>query len=182
MKVKNRIPDGWVRTGAKESNYLVGLTEEESHSDSQCAYIESKRFATGAFGTLAQGIKANQYRGKKLVLKAWVKAVDITGWAGLWMRIDGDKSVHKKPLQFDNMHDRPITGTNDWQQFEVKLPVANEASAVVFGVMLCGEGRVLFDDFELIPDGSIEGEPASQLDFELDSYINDCPVNLNFQN
>ena len=60
---------------------------------------------------MMQEFAAINYRGKKVALSAYVKSEDVTGWSGLWMRVDGQDD---KVLAFDNMQNRRITGTTGW--------------------------------------------------------------------
>ena len=46
---------------------------------------------TSGFGTLMQSFKSNRYRNKRMLFSGVVKTEDVSGWAGLWMRIDGQK-------------------------------------------------------------------------------------------
>jgi hypothetical protein len=82
-------------------------------------------------------------------------------------------------LAFDNMQDRPITGTKDWTRYEVVVDVAPEATDIAFGALLSGSGHLWIDDlaFEIVGPkvpttglgGTAPGEtpkPAANLDFE----------------
>ena len=182
MTVKTRIPKGWVKTGAKENNYIIGTIEGISHSGSQSGYIQSKTNANGAFGTLMQGVEAKEYIGSRFKLTGWIKTEEVTGWAGMWLRVDGDKRIHKKPLEFDNMHDRPIAGTTDWAKYEIELPVSVNATAIAFGAILCGAGKVYCDDFQIDYESSTKfKDSGNESDYKFDFYVNERPVNLNFQ-
>lgn len=64
------------------------------------------------FGTLTQWFRADEYRGKRLRMTAYVRTSGVERWAGLWMRIDGKE---KTGLAFDNMMRRPVKGTTDWK-------------------------------------------------------------------
>jgi hypothetical protein len=81
-------------------------------------------------------------------------------------------------MSFDNMGDRPITGTTEWRQYRVVLDVPETAELIAFGVLLQGPGRVWIDDVEVEPVSSdipttgeepMERLPAmpTNLDFEL---------------
>ena len=54
------------------------------------------------------------------------------------MRVDKEKDV----LAFDNMQDRSITGTGDWQRYNVVLDVPRDATGIAFGMLLTGAGEV----------------------------------------
>ena len=50
-------------------------------------------------------------------------------WAGLWMRVDKGKDM----VAFDNMQDRPIKGTTDWQRYYINdyRPIIPGGAALV---------------------------------------------------
>jgi hypothetical protein len=101
-----------------------------------------------------QGFKADQYLGKRVRFSAFVKSEEVQNWAGLWMRIDkGTGSANYKMLAFDNMQDRPIKGTTGWQNYEVVLDVAPDATGIFFGILLGGTGTVWLNsaNIEIVP-------------------------------
>lgn len=49
--------------------------------------------------------------------------------AALWMRVDGPAKIS---LSFDNMGDRPITGTTDWQRYKLVLDVDEESTEIAW--------------------------------------------------
>jgi hypothetical protein len=120
-----------------------------------------------------QTFSAESYRGKRLRMTGMAKATDVENWAGLWVRIDG--SDQKKTLGFDNMQDRPIVGSTEWQEYDVVLDVPDESEAIAFGILLVGSGEVLVDDIhfdevgeDIAVTNSSERLPIepSNLDFE----------------
>jgi hypothetical protein len=99
-----------------------------------------------------QQFRADAYRGQRLRLSATVRALDVAEWAGLWMRVDGDR---KSSLAFDNMQDRPITGTAGWTRYAVVLDVPeSESTVIAFGVLLRGDGEIWMADVRLEAVGS----------------------------
>jgi hypothetical protein len=87
----------------------------------------------------APGIKFDpaQYRGKNLKFTAEIKTTDSKG-SSLWMRVDGKKGR----LAFDNGAFRNIKGTNDWTTFEVVLPVSNNATQILAGLLHYPGGKM----------------------------------------
>src|SRR5947208_1415143 len=55
------------------------------------------------------------------------------------MRVDDG---NKKPIAFDNMQNRALTGTTDWRSAAVVLDVGADAVSIHFGVLLAGRGAV----------------------------------------
>jgi hypothetical protein len=91
------------------------------------------------------------FRGGRVRYRGWLRTRGVaSGWAGLWLRVDGpDREV----LEFDNLGqvppDRSLKGSNDWTLTEIVLPVAGEAVALAFGVLLVGDGVLWADDLSL---------------------------------
>lgn len=65
------------------------------------------------------------------------------------MRIDPTDRNSKEVLGFDNMHDRPVTGTTDWTKYEIVLVVPEGASEIVYGALLVGEGQIWIDSADV---------------------------------
>ena len=164
-------PRGWILAGSKPSNYETGIDPQATYRDAQSAYLKARTPSEGetGFGTLMQSFRAERYLGKQVRLSGFVKADGVQGWAGLWMRVDKNSKV----VAFDNMEDRPIKGTNDWQRYEVVLAVPKDATAISFGVLLAGAGTVWLNNtnFEVVQsDVPTTGR-----------MLPDTPANLNFQ-
>ena len=136
------------------------------------AYLKAKSPVVQGFGTLMQNFRADHYLGKRVRFSAFVKTEGAQDWAGLWMRVDkGSKQV-----AFDNMQNRPIKGTTNWQKYDVVLNVPQDATGIFFGVLLSGSGTAWLNDakFEavgptvLTTNGDMIQEPdePTNLDFE----------------
>jgi len=95
---------------------------------------------TKGFVTMMQVVQAERFLGRRLRFAATVRTEAVTGWSGLWMRVDGADAQH--PLAFDNMQTRPLTGTLPCTRVSVVLDVAPDAKQVALGVLLDGEGLV----------------------------------------
>ena len=67
------------------------------------------------------------------------------------MRIDknGGSSSSPKTLVLDNMHDRPVKGTEDWKICQVVLDVPKDATGIFFGLVLNGSGNVMMSDAKI---------------------------------
>jgi tetratricopeptide (TPR) repeat protein len=107
------------------------------------------RLGSQGFGTLTKRLDADRFHGTLVRYSGFLKTTDVRGWAGLWMRVDGDAD---KKLRFDNMMhpvDRSVAGTTDWTQYEIVLDVPPEATAIYLGFLLSGTGTVWGDDLLL---------------------------------
>jgi hypothetical protein len=89
------------------------------------------------FWTVLNSCNAAPFLGTRVRFTAEVKAADVEGWAGLWMRVDSTSQA----LAFDNMHNRPIRGTLDWHVYSVVLDVSAQAHDIYVGLLLGGRGE-----------------------------------------
>lgn len=106
------------------------------------------------FGCIVQEIPVN-FKGNQVTLKGKMKLENVKGAAGLLLRIDSKDDM----LQFDNMGQRRISGTQDWQEFTITLPLdADEARYLYIGAVLQGSGKIWVDDFSLTVDTTAIGD------------------------
>ncbi len=167
-------PEGWIAAGMAPRDYDMGIDRTVLHEGKKSAFLRAKTERPAGFGTLMQMFKADQYRGKRVRLTAFVRADRVAEWAGLWMRIDGKGDA---PLAFDNMQNRPIKGTRSFSRHDVVLDVARDASAIAFGILLDGAGGVWMSGLRLeVVDASVpttdllgagqKGDGPKNLDFD----------------
>lgn len=141
-------PTGWYISGNRRTEYESGIDALAAHNSRPSAYLKSKQPIVHGFGTLMQDFRADHYLGKRVRFSAFVKTENVQDWAGLWMRIDkGSASI-----AFDNMQNRPIKRTTDWQKYDVVLDVAQDATGIFFGVLLSESGTVWLNSakFEVV--------------------------------
>jgi hypothetical protein len=138
-------PAGWGLAG-DPSQYEIGTSQDVFHSGKSAGVVRAKAGAMpDTFCTLMQRIHAHNYLGKRVRFSAIVKTQDVSGWAGLWMRVDGKQYASA----FDNMQERPIKGTTDWTRHEVVLDVADDSFQIALGVLAAGAGQTWIDDVAL---------------------------------
>ena len=143
--IRSQNPPGWAaRFSFDSAGYNVGIDSMVVHGGSRSAYIQFRGFEPQGWATVMQTFRADEYRGKRVRLSAFVKTENVETGALLWMRVDGpDDSV----LALDNMGNRPIRGTTDWRSYDVVLEIPQRAQAVAIGLLLDrGWGRVWVDD------------------------------------
>jgi hypothetical protein len=170
-KQSANLPKGWFPAGSHPGDYLMAVDKVVVHSGAGSATIKSIVPEPKGFGTLMQQCAPGDYREKRVRFSSYIKSKDVTGWAGLWFRVDGGKA---RSLRFDNMQDRPIKGTKDWTKCENVLDVPKESTNLAYGVLLSGGGQVWFDDvnFEIVdksvPTTDVRGgnSKPSNLKFE----------------
>lgn len=101
-----------------------------------------------AVGWLQQRIDAAPFRGKRIRLRAAVRA-EVIGpgnQAHLWLRVSRKDLT---PLFFDAMLDRPIS-SSEWQDYEVAGDVSNDAETIEYGLALVGDGRAWMDAVTMV--------------------------------
>ena len=139
------IPKGWFKAGAAPDEYDMGIDPGSGQNGGNAATIKSKKDKAKSWGTLMQDFAPGKYLGKKIRMSAYMKTKDVTTSAAFWLRVDQEKS--RASLSFDNMANRPITGTTDWKKYEIVLDVPEKASNIAYGAMLRGSGQIWFDNF-----------------------------------
>ncbi len=134
------LPGAWFLTGRSAREYQVGLVPGEHHDGSRVARLRLRPDVTRPtdFGALMQSISAARYAGRRVRFSALLRGHAVTGWAGLWLRVDGDQ----RALILDNMQDRPVRQTTGWTEASIVLDVASEARSLHFGMLLSGAGAV----------------------------------------
>ncbi|MFN0174278.1 MAG: S41 family peptidase [Saprospiraceae bacterium] len=104
----------------------------------------------GEFGAFSRSFPAD-FEGKTITLKGWIKTENVSqdGFAGLWMRLDGESGV----VGFDNMQQIGLNGDNGWRPYTIDLDYSQEAQTIVVGGLLVGSGTAWYDDIEVLVDG-----------------------------
>jgi hypothetical protein len=134
------LPAPWNLTGTHPYDYEVGLLPAEiSHDGNRVVQLRLRSgHEPAGFGALVQSIASTCYLDRKVSFTAALRAQEVAGWAGLWMRVDGPRMA----LTFDNMQDRPLHHTTAWIEAEIVLDVPSEATEVHFGALLTGAGAL----------------------------------------
>ncbi len=166
---------GWMLTGSHPQNYEMGIDPAEVHQGKASGYLKAVTpMEPNEFATMMQQFRADKYVGKRMKLSGFVKTDRVDAFCGLWMRVDNH--VHDV-LQFDNMHDRPITGTQPWNQYSIVLDVPAESAVISFGVILNGKGKVWVDSFRF--EEVDKNTPVTHMETEYE--MSDEPLNLSFE-
>jgi hypothetical protein len=167
------LPRGWLLAGTKPSEYEVGVDVDQMYQGHATAFLKSKTLNADGFGTLMQSVTAEQYLGRKVRLSGLVKSEKVPGWAGLWMRVDNEKS----PVAFDNMENRAIKGTTGWQRYDVVLGVPKDATTISFGILLAGSGVVWLNGTKFdVVDADVPVTNTGE------KVLPEKPINLEFAN
>ncbi|MEY9974676.1 AraC-like DNA-binding protein [Lysinibacillus sp. RC46] len=166
---------GWFISGSHPYNYEIGIDQETVHQGKASGYLKSKTVQEpDEFATMMQQFKANEFRNKRVKLSGFIKTENVKQFSGLWMRVD---TASEDILQFDNMSDRPITGTNSWNRYSIVLDVPENSAIISFGILLTGKGEVWLDglSFEVVDKDT----PTTHISFE--NHLLEEPTNLSFE-
>ncbi|MBV9230130.1 MAG: hypothetical protein JOZ18_12510 [Chloroflexi bacterium] len=162
--------ESWFVAGSHPQDYELGIDTITTYQGKNSAYIKSAVAEPEGFATIRQVFKADKYRNKRLRFSGMIKSEGVEGQANLWMRVNGPK----ESLSFDNMKNRPIKGTTDWQKYELVLDAPEVSVFIAFGFALEGKGQVWLSDvhFEAVEtDIPVTGYPQE---------YPDEPANLDF--
>jgi C-terminal peptidase prc len=159
--------------------YAISTLETGGPNGETALHIHSTVIPGGSdnYGTVARLLgPLDQYRGHRVRISADIKSEGVTGWAGLWFRVDG---AANRMLAFDNMRLRPVVGDNDWRRHEVVLDVPavgeQRVDRAVMGFLLNGPGQVWVSNFRIeavskdtpLTDTLLYAPEPLNLDFEM---------------
>jgi hypothetical protein len=100
------------------------------------------------FGAFSFSVKP-AFSGKKLTLKGYIRTENVSGFAGLWMRVDGSAGI----LSFNNMQAQGLKGSNEWKEYQIDVEYdPEEAKTIYVGSLLAGAGKIWVDNMHLLVD------------------------------
>lgn len=173
------LPKGWQPSGSAADKYEIGLWKAGGYDTTKnCGVIRSNKkvYDRGEYGSMIQKLSSQRYLGKRIRLSGYMKTRGVTAWAGFFLR--ADVADDNKPVTFDNMHDMHVTGNTNWKEYNIELDVPVNASKIVFGARLHGEGMILFDNVKL----ETIGEATLTSDYvKCDTSLKREPENLDFE-
>lgn len=173
---QKQLVSGWLMSGSTPEKYEYGPDRAVFFQGTQSVFLRNREVGLddGDFGTVMQQFRAARWVGKRIRFSGFVKAENVAGWGGLWMRID---STAVNTLKFDNMQNRPIRGTSDWNCYSVVLDVPENSVAISLGVLLGGTGKLWLDGvrFETV-DRNV---PTTDLD--IGTELPEGPENLSLE-
>jgi len=136
-------PTGWF--GGPD--VTVFADSDEVHSGHWSARLERGPESPEKFSALTR-ILPIDFTGQQIELLGYLRLKDISEFAGLWMREDGEGNT----VAFESMEKDRVNGTRDWAEYRIKLPLQPAARRLVFGVLTSGTGTLWADDLQLLVD------------------------------
>src|SRR5579863_1026718 len=146
LSVTTGLPEG-IQSNQK-TEYVLSVDSLIRQHGKYSLSLEQKD-QNAKFGAFSFSIEP-RFSGNKLTLKGYIKTENVSdGFAGLWMRVDGNSGV----LSFDNMQRQNLKGTNDWKEYTISIDFdEEEAKSVYVGALLAGKGKIWLDNFHLLMD------------------------------
>jgi erythromycin esterase-like protein len=155
------VASGIVRDFVEKADSEYGATFAKAYGTAQAA----SRAQSGAFGVATATFPLKEAAGKRVRFSGYIKTEQVTrGFAGLWWRVDGKEQG--RSLAFDNMQDRGVKGTTDWERYAIELEVPEDATNINFGALFPGQGTAWFDHFAVELDGKEYVTDGLDFDFE----------------
>ncbi|MCL4692869.1 MAG: HEAT repeat domain-containing protein [Candidatus Hydrogenedentes bacterium] len=148
---------GWAVGGTAQEQYEVGTERNHPQFARDVMYMRSTAATPTGFVNIMRTVPAGSYRGYPVSLQTTLSTDETTGWAGLWLRID---DAEHQVLRFDNMQDRPVTGTHAAERYRITMDVPPEAHELTYGVLLDGRGEIRFEEPKLTVAGNNEANAA----------------------
>lgn len=139
------IPSLWTIRSSKMGSikgYDVAI-DDDAHRGTKSLKVRAT--GGGDFASTSVCTDATPFRGKRVRLRGWVKTDGVVdpGWAGVWLRTDGDQPA------FDHMVGRGLVGTRGWRKARAQIDVPPDATHLFLGPMLVGPGTAWFDDLRI---------------------------------
>lgn len=166
----------WLFTGTAPGKFEAGIDNKIYNTGTKSATLKSiaDNLEVDEYATIMQQFNAKNFLGKRARFSGFVKTLEVNGRCGLWMRIDNSLG---STLKLDNMQNRAITGTTEWNHYSCVLDIPETSGVISIGVLLNGTGQVWLDNvtFQEV-DRSI---PTTE--FTPDDVFPDYPKNLSFE-
>jgi hypothetical protein len=145
--VVNGIPHGWFNSVGYVSRASDQYQARSVHRGrGTCLMLFHEAATLDEFGSMMQRFPAGFLAGRTVQLDGELKTEKVIGWAGLWIRADGEQVPN---LLFDNMHNRGPRGEQEWARYSLEVNLPAETRWLNIGIVLNGSGTVWADDLHL---------------------------------
>jgi hypothetical protein len=126
--------------------YAMGTDASMTRDGQASTFIKNKVPDPASWGSTAQTIPVDDVRGKRLMVSGYIKTTNVAHYAEYWVRIDG---ANHQVLTYDDMSNRPLSGTADWRAFAIVLEVPENATNVSMGLLLNGAGEAWLEGLNI---------------------------------
>ena len=144
-------------------SYQVQGTGDAAGEQGATVTLRSGNGEPEKFGASLARLDASPYRNKTIALSADLDTREAQQGAGIWLRADGADGK----LAFANSQREPVLGTVLNVHREVQIDVPEQATVLVFGTLLSGNGEVVAHKLRLTamkPEPTVRVAPDIVLD------------------
>lgn len=152
----------WIASGSHPQEYEMDGDPTVLHLCSDnLGFIKSIESSASGYGRWMTSAPArlipNKYAGKQIILSAFVKTLDVSDSARLFITLMGPTG---DPILEDNMEDHPIQGTTAWEHYQIIVNVPVDCTGIKYGLSLSGTGQAWIDGLklEIIEEAPSEAE------------------------
>ncbi|MDT4841322.1 2-hydroxy-6-oxononadienedioate/2-hydroxy-6-oxononatrienedioate hydrolase [compost metagenome] len=147
-EVNDSLAKRWLMSN--QGDYKLSIDTSIKYSGKRSLLIEKVNTKSQTKYAMAGYFLPAKFEGSEIEIKLYMKLENVKGHIDLPFRIDSEDYDR---LQFANLLKTEISGTNDWQQYSLKLPLQKEAARIVFYPTLYGSGKLWVDDVQILIDG-----------------------------
>jgi hypothetical protein len=149
--VEGGYPHGWFNSLGHVSNvspnYAVRVVDRDDSLPGKCLMVFKSTAEHGEFGSVMQRFPADFLANRVVRLEGAIRASEVRGWAGLWLRADGEKTPN---VFFDNMKGHKVEGTTGWTRHTVEASLPRSSAWLNLGIVFSGSGTVWADNLRLL--------------------------------
>jgi hypothetical protein len=161
-----RVPENWFVDSTNAEAYVEGVTVDPALGNRQVAYIRSTRSKAPGFTVIAKRLDAVALRGKRLVVKAQMRSDGVEDKGSLWILALGgqgqDEIRTDSPRSFWHTA-TDVVGTTAWHEARLATVVAREATTLLVGFALRGDGTITMTMPEIeATEGPVKPERPSE--------------------
>ncbi|MDY0168836.1 MAG: DUF4091 domain-containing protein [Thermoguttaceae bacterium] len=155
-------PTGW-RHDEPDGQRRTLWTDEHAHSGNRCLKTVVDEGAEPSWISTRQG-DIHIVGGAKYVMRAWVKAEKVQGFAGWYIHMGN----REQPMMIAPMLNGG-GGTFDWKEVVAEFTTPPEANRASLGTVLRGTGTAWFDSvtLECLEPGGLQAKPTEPERMEL---------------
>lgn len=132
--------------------------QQTVHTGRWSVRLERTPATTGSFSAITKSLPID-FLGGTVELRGFLRTKDVSDFAGLWLREDGDGG---QMLRLENMQGQHVNGTRDWAEYAIKLPLDRAAKRLYLGLLMAGTGTLWADDLQLMVDGKPIADAAAK--------------------
>jgi hypothetical protein len=156
------IAHGW--SAPDGAGYSALIDSRVAHSGRSSLHLKSVSLDAREYA-VRQLVRADAYRGKRVLLSGWIKPNTRPFGAALWLRVDMRNGDYVLDSMLGVSPEAIAASKDGWVRCELVADVPADALGFAFGVRMKGSGEVWADDLRIVdvdtsvPTTTIERRP-----------------------